>query len=169
MAPLFSAVIRPPKSGGKRMTESFTERTAGIWIPTVVYAASGVYLLAFWAMFSLAAYHLLALGVASLAVAALLFSLSKWGFWVGLFAFPLLIVEFAYALLFSVNIVGWDPSATVAVFNGSMIAYLVLLCISLLLLVDRRNALRSDRFMDRLRSSAPAEEKEPTMSESEKA
>ena len=135
------------------MTESFTERTAGIWIPTVFYAVGGVYILAFWAIFSISAYHLLALGIASIITAALLFGLSKWAYWVGLFTFPLLIVEFVYSLVFSVNVAGWDPNATVATFNASMVAYLVLLCLSFLLLLDRRNALKTDRFMDRMSQS----------------
>jgi signal transduction histidine kinase len=135
------------------LTESFTERTAGIWIPTVFYAAGGIYILAFWAVFTLSAYHLLALGIASILVAAFLFSLSKWAYWIGLFTFPLLIIEFLYALTFSVNIAGWNPNASVAAFNASMVAYLVLLCFSFLLLLDRRNILKSDKFMDKLSSS----------------
>ena len=141
------------------MTESFTERTAGIWVPTVFYAAGGIYILAFWAVFGLSAYHLLALGIASLLVAALLFSLSKWAYWIGLFTFPLLIVEFLYALIFSVNIAGWDPSASVAAFNASLVVYLVLLCFSFLLLLDRRNVLKSDKFMDKLSSSISSKQK----------
>ena len=141
------------------MTESFTERTAGIWIPTIFYAVGGIYILAFWAMFSLSAYHLLALGIASILVAALLFGLSKWAYWIGAFTFPLLVVEFVYALEFSVNVAGWDPNAFVAAFNASMVAYLLLLCLSFLLLLDRRNALKSDRFMDRLSGSVSVGEK----------
>ena len=133
----------------------------GIWIPTVFYAIGGIYILAFWAIFSLSAYHLLALGVASLMVAALLFGLSKWAYWIGLFTFPLLLVEFVYSLMFSVNVAGWDPNTSVAAFNASMVAYLLLLCFSFLLLLDRRNALKSDRFMDRLRGSISTREKEP--------
>ena len=159
-ASLSSGVIRPPKEEMETMTESFTERTAGIWIPTVFYAVGGIYILAFWAVFSLSAYHLLALGIASLLVAILLYSLSKWAYWIGLFTFPLLIVEFAYALLFSVNIAGWYPNVLTAAFNASMIAYLVLLCFSFLLLVDRRNALKSDRLMDKLSSGASSKPKE---------
>ena len=146
------------------MTESFTERTAGIWIPTVFYAVGGICIVAFWAVFSLSAYHLLALGVASILVAILLYSLSKWAYWIGLFTFPLLIIEFLYALMFSVNIGGWAPNVLVAVFNASMVVYLLLLCLSFLLLLDRRNTLKSDRFMDKLSSSVSArqesEEKE---------
>jgi len=142
------------------MTESFTERTAGIWIPTVFYGVGGLYILAFWAVFSLSAYHLLALGIASILVAVLLFNLSKWAYWIGLFTFPLLIVEFVYALMFSVNIAGWYPTAQVAAFNASMVIYLVLLCFSFLLLLDRRNTLRSDKFMDKLGSSVSPRQKE---------
>ena len=142
------------------MTESFTERTAGIWIPTVFYAVGGICIVAFWAVFSLSAYHLLALGVASILVAILLYSLSKWAYWIGLFTFPLLIIEFLYALMFSVNIAGWDPNPLGAAFNASMVAYLVLLCFSFLLLLDRRNTLKSDKFMDKLGSSILPRQKE---------
>jgi len=144
------------------LTESFTERTAGIWIPTVFYAAGGIYILTFWAVFSLSAYHLLALGVASILIAASLFTLSKWAYWIGLFTFPLLFIEFIYALMFSVNTAGWYPNPLVAVFNGSMVAYLVLLCFSFLLLLDRRNMLKSDEFMDKLGSSISHTQKEET-------
>jgi len=146
------------------LTESFTERTAGIWIPTVFYAVGGICIVAFWAVFSLSAYHLLALGVASILVAILLYGLSKWAYWIGLFTFPLLIIEFLYALMFSVNIGGWAPNVLVAAFNASMVVYLLLLCLSFLLLLDRRNTLKSDRFMDKLSSFVSArqesEEKE---------
>jgi len=142
------------------LTESFTERTAGIWIPTVFYAAGGIYILTFWAVFSLSAYHLLALGVASILIAASLFTLSKWAYWIGLFTFPLLFIEFIYALMFSVNIAGWYPNPLVTAFNGSMVAYLVLLCFSFLLLLDRRNMLKSDKFMDKLGNSISHRQKE---------
>jgi len=145
---------------GETLTESFTERTAGIWVPMVFYAAGGIYILAFWAVFSLSAYHLLALGIASILVAAFLFSLSKWAYWVGLFTFPLLVVEFLYALMFSVNIAGWNPNPVLAAFNASMVVYLVLLCFSFVLLIDKRNTLRSDKFMDKLSSSVLPPKKE---------
>jgi len=165
MAPLFLKRNKLSRGGeGKTLTESFTERTAGIWIPTVFYAVGGVFILAFWALFSLSAYHLLALGIASLVVAALLFTLSKWAYWLGLFTFPLLLAEFAYALLFSVNLAGWDPNTLVALFNGSLVAYLVLLCFSFLLLVDRRNVLKSDRLMDRLHGPASSATETETQS-----
>lgn len=148
------------QAGGETLTESLTERTAGIWIPTVFYGAGGIYILAFWAVFSLSAYHMLALGIASILVAVLLVSLSKWAYWIGLFTFPLLIIEFVYALMFSVNIAGWDPNAPVAAFNASMVLYLILLCLSFLLLIDRRNTLKSDKFMDKLSSSISPPQKE---------
>ncbi len=132
------------------MTEKFSERTAGVWIPLVFYAVGGIYLLGFWGLFARNAYHLLILGVASLVVSIALFSLSRWGYWLGLFIFPLLFADFAYALAFSVNIFGWYPDIPTGVFNGSLVAYLVLLVISLIFLIDRRNALKSDRFLDML-------------------
>jgi hypothetical protein len=128
------------------------------------YGASGIFILAFWAVYSLSAYHLLALGIASILIAVFLFSLSKWAYWIGLFTFPLLIVEFLYALNFSVNIAGWDPNPEVAVFNASMIVYLVLLCFSFLLLLDKRNTLKSDRFMDKLGSVVASRQKLDTES-----
>jgi hypothetical protein len=135
----------------------------------VFYAAGGVYILAFWTLFAPSAYQLLALGIASILVAALLFRLSKWAYWLGLFTFPLLLLEFAYALTFSVNVVGWYPNAAVVAFNASMVAYLVLLCLSFLLLIDRRNALKGDKIMDKLQSSVLRGEEEPKMEEAKAA
>jgi len=141
------------------LSETFAERTAGIWFPLVFYAVGGVYLLAFWALYGLTAYHLLVLGIASIVIAAALYSLSKWAYWLGLFTFPLLLVEFIFALNFSVSVVGWYPNIPTAIFNASMVAYLVFLCFSFLFLVDKRNTLKTDRVMDKIRPSAPAPEK----------
>ena len=107
-------------------------------------------MLAFWALFSLSAFHLLVLGIASILTALFLYTLSKWAYWIGLLTFPLLIIEFLYALIFSVNIAGWNPNPLVTVFNASVIIYLLLLCFSFLLLVDKRNMLHSDSMMDKL-------------------
>jgi len=107
-------------------------------------------MLTFWALFDRAAYHLLVLGGISIVIAAALYFLSKWAYWLGIFSFPLMFALFAWALIFSVNVVGWYPNIPNAILNGSMVVYLVFLSLSLLLLIDRRNALKSDRILDML-------------------
>jgi hypothetical protein len=125
----------------------------------IFYAVGGVYLLAFWAIYSLTAYHLLALGVVSLVISIALYSLSKWAYWLGLFTFPLLFVELLFALNFSVNVMGWYPNIPTALFNASMVIYIVFLFLALLFLIDKRNTLKTDRVLDKLRPSTPAPEK----------
>jgi hypothetical protein len=144
------------------LTETFTERTAGILVPLVFYVVGGAYMLAFWALFDRAAYHLLVLGGISIAIAAALYFLSKWAYWLGLFSFPLMFALFAWALIFSVNVVGWYSNIPNAILNASMVVYLVFLTLSLLLLIDRRNALKSDRILDMLHKpfAAPPSETE---------
>jgi hypothetical protein len=141
------------------LTEEFTERTAGIWLPLVFYAVGGVYMLAFWGVFDRTAYHLTALGILSLALAAGLYAMSRWAFWIGIISFPLYFVEFFYALFSSVNLMGWSPNIPTAAFHASMILYLVFLVFSLILLIDKRTTLKSDRILDMLRRpvQAPAE------------
>jgi hypothetical protein len=136
------------------LTEKFAERTAGIWIPTIFYIVSGVYMLAFWGIFDRTAFHLTVLGAVSIVIAAALYSTSRWAFWLGLFTFPLLFAEFLYALLTSVNFVGWSPNPQTAALQASMIAFLVFLTLSLVLLIDRRNTLKSDRILDLLKRPA---------------
>lgn len=133
------------------MTEKFGERTAGIWLPLIFYLVGGVYMLAFWGIFDRSAYHLTALGVVSIIIAVALYSISRWAFWLGLFTFPLLFAEFLYALLASVNMAGWNPNPQTTAFNASMVAYLLFLSLSLILLIDKRNALKGDRILDRLK------------------
>jgi hypothetical protein len=147
----------------QRLTEKFTERTAGIWVPLVFYVVGGAYMLAFWAMFDRAAYHLLVLGGISIVIAAALYFLSKWAYWLGLFSFPLMFALFAWALIFSVDVVGWYPNIPNAVLNASMVLYLVFLTLSFLLLIDRRNTFKSDRILDMLHKplAAPSTEKQP--------
>ena len=84
------------------------ERSAGVWVALVVYLFGGVYLLAFWA-FDQTAYYLVLFGIVSLLTGVALFRVSRWAWWLGLFSFPIYFVEVAYALLTSVNFVGWYP------------------------------------------------------------
>jgi hypothetical protein len=145
----------------RKLTEEFAERTAGIWVPFVFYAVGGVYMLAFWGLFNRTAYHLLVLGGLSIIIAVAVYSLSRWAYWLGIFTFPLLFALFAYALTFSVNVVGWYSTIPNTLLNVSMILYLVFLTLSFLLLIDRRNTLKNDRILDMLRTplAAPSAEK----------
>jgi len=116
--------------------------------------------LAFWAVIDRTAYHLAALGAISLLIAAALYFVSKWAFWVGLFTFPLFFVEFVLAAIASVNLAGWYPDVQTGLFNASLIVYLIFLGLSLLMLIDKRNTLKNDRILDRLSgASKPAERK----------
>lgn len=132
------------------MTEKFSERTLGIWIPLAFYAVGGVYMLGFWGLFDRTAYSLVILGGISIAISVALYLLSRWAYWLGLFTFPLLFAEFAYALIFSVNVVGLYPDIPTVTFHGSMITYLVFLVLSLIFLIDRRSVLKNDRLLDLL-------------------
>ena len=123
------------------------ERSAGIWVALVIYVLGGVYMLAFWALDQVA-YYLGLFGIVSILIGVALFRISRWAWWLGLFSFPILFVDVAYALLTSVNFVGWYPDLTVGAFHASMIIYLIFLCLGFLLLVDRRNVLRSDNLLD---------------------
>jgi len=119
-------------------------------------------MLAFWGLFDRVAYHLLVLGGISIIIAVALYFLSRWAYWLGIFTFPLLFALFAYALTFSVDVVGWDPNIPNAMLNASMVVYLVFLTLSFLLLIDRRNTLKSDRILDMLHKplAAPSTEKQ---------
>jgi hypothetical protein len=141
------------------MTESFTERSAGIWLPLIVYAVGGVYMLAIWGVIDTAAYQLVVFGAVSIVIAIALFFMSRWAFWLGLFTFPLFFVDFAYALNATVNLAGWDPNAATAAFNTSIIIYLVFLTFSVILLVDKRNVLKGDRILDLLNRPVAVPEK----------
>ena len=127
-----------------------TDRSAGVWVALVIYALGGAYMLGFWALFDRAAYSLALFGVISLVIAAALFMMSRWAWWMGLFTFPLYLVDVAYALFSSVNFVGWYPNVLTGALQTSMVVYLVFLCLAFLLLIDRRNVLKSDRVLDLL-------------------
>lgn len=132
------------------MTEKFNERSAGVWFAMGFYMIGGGYLLAFWGILDTAAYHLAILGVTSIAIGVTLYLLSRWAFWLGLFTFPVYLVQFIYALSSSVNLVGWSPDLATGAFQASMIIYLAFLCFSFILLIDKRNTLRNDRALETL-------------------
>jgi len=134
------------------MSETFAERTAGIWLPFIFYAIGGVYMLAVWAIFDRTAFHLTGLGILSMIVAVSLYMLSRWGFVLGLLTFPLFFVEFTCTLINSVNLVTWNLNLFTSLLNASFVVYLVFLVFSVILLIDKRNTLRSDRVLDLLRS-----------------
>jgi uncharacterized membrane protein (DUF2068 family) len=141
------------------MSETFTERTAGIWFPLIFYAVGGIYMLAVWGIFDKLAFHLMALGILSIIVAVSLYMLSRWGFLLGLLAFPLFLVEFFYALITSINLVGWNPNLSIALLNASFVVYLIFLVFSVVFLIDKRNALKSDRLLDLMRGPIQTIEK----------
>lgn len=116
-------------------------------------------MLTFWGMFDRTAYHLAALGILSIIIAAALYALSRWAFWLGLFTFPMLLVNFLFALISSVNLVGWAPDVPNGLFQASMVVYLVFLSFSFLLLIDKRNTLKNDRVLDMLRKPMTTTEK----------
>jgi hypothetical protein len=147
------------------LTENFTEHTAGIWVPLVFYAVGGAYLLAFWGMFDRTAYHLVVLGGLSIIIAVALYLLSRWAYWLGLFTFPLLLTVVALALLGSVNLVGLYPDLPTGLFHASMIVYLVFLVFAFVLLIDKRNALKSDRILDMLGRPLSASASQPESEE----
>jgi hypothetical protein len=132
------------------VSDLVNERTAGVWVALVVYALEGVYMLGFWALLDPTFYVLILFGIISVMIAAALFKMSRWAWWLGLFTFPLFFIGVAYALVASVNFVGWYPDTLSALFHASMIIYLVFLCLAFLLLIDRRNVLKSDRILDLL-------------------
>jgi uncharacterized membrane protein (DUF2068 family) len=138
------------------LSEAVRERSAGVWVALVIYALEGVYLLGFWSMLDRAAYHLALFGVVSVVIAIALLRLSRWAYWLGLFTFPLCLADVAFALLTSVNFVGWNPDTQTLAFNASMVIYLVFLCFGFLLLIDRRSVLRSDAILDTLNKFSTA-------------
>ncbi len=140
------------------------ERSVGVWVALVIYVLGGGYMLAFWA-FDQTAYYLVLFGIVSLLTGVALFRVSRWAWWLGLFTFPIYFMEVAYALLTSVNFVGWYPDLTTGAFHASMIVYLVFLCLGFLLLIDRRNVLRSDNILDFL--SKPLSSKTATSAKSQ--
>jgi hypothetical protein len=151
-------VIRLPRIEVESLGEVSNERSAGIWGALIIYALGGVYMLSFWAL-DQAAYYLALFGIISLLIAGALFKTSRWAWWLGLFSFPIYFVDVAYALLTSVNLVGWYSDLPTGAFHASMVTYLVFLCVGFILLLDRRNVLRSDSILDLLNkplSSKPA-------------
>ena len=132
------------------MSNSFNERSAGVWFALVFYLIGGIYMLAFWGIFDPGAYLLAVLGAISLVIGVALFMLSRWAFWIGVFTFPLYLVEFIYSVVASVNLVGWFPDTLTGLFQSSMIVYVIFLCFSFVLLLDRRNSLKNDRIIESL-------------------
>lgn len=117
-------------------------RATGLLVASAIFIALGVYGLVFSALYDPGLVPLIALSLASIATGLGTLFGRRFALWLTLLLFPLGIVEVLATLLYSVTISGWYSTTVVAVFNASLIMYMVGLIVSLLLVIDKRGQLK---------------------------
>jgi len=131
-----------PKQQEKEETvEASSFRPVGLSIASFFYALSGIYYLAFPIVAQdTAAWHLYAIGGASLVGAFGVFTLRRWGLWLGLLLFPLQIVAPASTLLTVLSYPGvWQQPIFIA-FVASLFVLMFFASLTFLLVLDRRRS-----------------------------
>lgn len=131
-----------PKQETKEETaEASSFRPVGLTIASFFYALSGVYYLAFPIVAQdTGAWHLYAIGAASLLGAYGVFTMTRWGLWLGLLLFPLQIVAPTFTLLTVLSYPGvWQQPIAIA-FVGSLFVLMFFASLTFLLVLDKRRS-----------------------------
>ncbi len=120
------------------------ERThaTGLLVASGIFILLGAYGLVFSALYDLGLIPLIALSLASIAAGLGAFFGRRFALWLAVLLFPPGAVETLSTLSYSVTVSGWYTNSAVAIFNASLILYIVGLVISLLLVLDRRSQLK---------------------------
>jgi len=131
-----------PKQEAKEETARATSfRPVGLSISSFFYALSGIYYLAFPIVAQdTGAWHLYAIGAASLLGSFGIFRMTRWGLWLGLLLFPLQIVAPSSTLLTVISYPGvWQQPIAIA-FVASLFVLMFFASLTFLLVLDKRRS-----------------------------
>jgi hypothetical protein len=131
----------PKQEEKEEAAEASSFRPVGLTIASFFYALSGIYYLAFPIVAQdTGAWHLYAIGAASLLGAYGVFTMTRWGLWLGLLLFPLQIVAPASTLLTVLSYPGvWQQPIAIA-FVASLFVLMFFASLTFLLVLDKRRS-----------------------------
>ncbi len=131
----------PKQQAMEETADTASFRPVGLSISSFFYALSGIYYLAFPIVAQdTLAYHLYAIGAASLLGSLGVFMMTRWGLWLGLLLFPLQIVAPASTLLTVVSYPGlWQQPIAIA-FVASLFVLMFFASLTFLLVLDKRRS-----------------------------
>jgi hypothetical protein len=112
--------------------------STGLRIAAIFYILLGIYTLAFPVAFDPAAYPFYIIGVLSIVAGAGAILVKKWGLWIAVLLFPVMLVLSIVTLYYSASVVGFYPDWQATLFHLSLIGYLVLAVLAFLLIVDKK-------------------------------
>lgn len=141
--PLIRAMSKqtPKQEENQEAAVASSFRPLGLSIASFFYALSGVYYLAFPIVAQdTGAWHLYVIGGASLLGAYGVFTMTRWGLWLGLLLFPLQIVAPASTLLTVLSYPGvWQQPIAIA-FVASLFVLIFFASLTFLLVLDKRRS-----------------------------
>ena len=141
--PLIRAMSKqtPKQEENEEAAVASSFRPVGLSIASFFYALSGVYYLAFPIVAQdTGAWHLYVIGGASLLGAYGVFTMTRWGLWLGLLLFPLQIVAPASTLLTVLSYPGvWQQPIAIA-FVASLFVLIFFASLTFLLVLDKRRS-----------------------------
>lgn len=109
----------------------------GVLFPAIFYFAAAFYNL-FFVVYDLGLAHIYVLAALCVASAVGILLTNRWGLWLGLVLFPIIVASAASTLYYSINIMVGETMIAVLVFNISLVLYMVFSAFSFLLLLDKR-------------------------------
>jgi hypothetical protein len=131
----------PKQEEKEEVAEASSFRPVGLTIASFFYALSGIYYLAFPIVAQdTGAWHLYAIGATSLLGAYGVFTMTRWGLWLGLLLFPLQMVAPASTLLTVLSYPGvWQQPIAIA-FVASLFVLMFFASLTFLLVLDKRRS-----------------------------
>lgn len=117
-------------------------RVQGLLVASAIFLVLGAYGLVFSFLSDLTLIPLVALSVAAILAGVALLLGRRFGLWVSLLLWPPAMAMAVATLFYSTTVSGWLPSNSTAIFQASLILYVVGLLVSLLLVIDRRSQLK---------------------------
>jgi hypothetical protein len=114
----------------------------GLRIAAISYLILGIYALVFPVLYDPALFPLYIIGILSIICGVGVMLLRKWALWISAIIFPIMVAVSSVTVYYSVNELGFYPDWESALFNTSLILYLVLAILALLLVLDKRRELK---------------------------
>lgn len=114
----------------------------GLRVAAILYMVLGIYAFVFPLLYDVSLLFLYIVGGLSILCGIGAMLLKKWGLWVSVALFPVMLTLSIVTLYYSVISLGFYPDWERALFNISLVIYLVLSVLGFLLVVDKRRDLK---------------------------
>lgn len=114
----------------------------GLRVAAILYMVLGIYALVFPLLYDPSILFLYIVGGLSIICGIGTMLLKKWGLWISVALFPVMLMLSIVTFYYSISSLGFYPDWERALFNTSLVIYMILSVLGFLLVVDKRRDLK---------------------------